>query len=63
MTGATGVLGQDLVKELLHTTDSEIAILARREEPCFSLGSSEEVLTAIGIHSHLGSRIHVIEGT
>lgn len=29
MTGATGVLGQELVKEFLLTTDATIAILSR----------------------------------
>ena len=62
MTGATGVLGQDLVKELLRTTHSEIAILARAKNRASHADRVKKILTAIGLDSHLGSRIHVIEG-
>jgi len=62
MTGATGVLGQDLVKELLRTTDAEIAILSRAKNLASHSDGVKKILKAIGLDSHLGSRIHVIEG-
>ena len=62
MTGATGVLGQDLVKELLRTTNAQIALLARAKNRTSHSDRVKKILTAIGIDSHLGSRVHVIEG-
>ncbi len=62
MTGATGVLGQELVKELLQSPDSEIAILVRAKNRASHGERVKKILTAIGVDAHLGSRIHVIEG-
>lgn len=62
MTGATGVLGQDLVKELLHTTKADIAILARAKGRKSHSDRVSKILKSIGLDRHLGSRIRVIEG-
>ena len=62
MTGATGVLGQDLVKELLLTTDHEIAILARAKNRISHEERVQKILAATGMDFHFGSRVHVIEG-
>lgn len=62
MTGATGVLGQDLVKELLETTSSNIAILARAKNRHSHSERVKKILTGLGLHGHLGKRIHVLEG-
>jgi thioester reductase-like protein len=62
MTGATGVLGQELVKELLKTTGAEIALLARAKNRMSHKERVKKILASIGLDSHLGSRIHVIEG-
>ena len=62
MTGATGVLGQELVKELLRTTNAQIALLARAKNRASHSERVKKILTSIGIDSHLGSRVHVIEG-
>ncbi len=62
MTGATGVLGQDLVKELLQTTDSEIAVLARAKNRNSHSDRVQKILNEMGLDSPLKSRIHIIEG-
>ena len=62
MTGATGVLGQELVKELLTTTDSDIAILARAKNRVSHEERVQKTLTAVGMDLHYGSRVRVIEG-
>ncbi len=62
MTGATGVLGQDLVKELLETTKADIAILVRGKNRKTHSERIRKLLTGIALDSHLGARIRVIEG-
>lgn len=62
MTGATGVLGQDLVKELLETTQADIAILVRAKNRKSHSDRIKKLLTGIGLDAHLGARIRVIEG-
>jgi len=62
MTGATGVLGQELVKKLLLTTDSEIAVLARSKNRVSHSERVQKILKTAGMDSHYGSRVRVIEG-
>ncbi|HNX68814.1 MAG TPA: SDR family oxidoreductase [Candidatus Omnitrophota bacterium] len=62
MTGATGVLGQDLIKELLETTKADIAILARGKNRKTHDERVRKLLTGIGLDSHLNARLRVIEG-
>ena len=62
MTGATGVLGQDLVKELLETTKADIAILARAKGRKSHSDRVAKILKEMGLDRHLGARIRVIEG-
>lgn len=62
MTGATGVLGQDLIKELLETTDADIAILARAKNRKSHDERVRKILKSIGLDAHMGKRIRVVEG-
>lgn len=62
MTGATGVLGQDLIKELLHTTKANIAILVRAKNRKTHDDRIRKILKTSGLDSYLGKRIHAIEG-
>lgn len=62
MTGATGVLGQELVKELLLTTASDIAVLAREKNRVPHGARVQKLLGELGMDSCLASRVRVIEG-
>lgn len=62
MTGATGVLGQDLIKEILEVTQADIAILARAKNRNSHAERVHKLLKSIGLDAHLGKRIRVIEG-
>ncbi|OQA53337.1 MAG: Linear gramicidin synthase subunit D [Candidatus Omnitrophica bacterium ADurb.Bin292] len=62
MTGATGVLGQELVKELLLTTDATIAILSRAKNRVPHDERVQKILKATGMDAHFGSRVRVLEG-
>ncbi|MBU9888960.1 MAG: SDR family oxidoreductase [Candidatus Omnitrophica bacterium] len=62
LTGATGVLGQDLVKELLETTKADIAILARAKGRNSHADRAAKILKGVGLDRHLGARIRVVEG-
>lgn len=62
MTGATGVLGQELVKELLLTTVHDIAVLARGKNRVAHEDRVLKILAATGIDARLMSRVRVIEG-
>jgi len=62
MTGATGVLGQDLLKELLTTTEDDFAILARPKNRVSHEERVLKILENAKLDSHFGSRVHVIEG-
>lgn len=62
MTGGTGVLGQDLIKEMLQRSDCEIALLARAKNRTTHADRVRKMLSAIRIHDGDHSRIHVLEG-
>lgn len=62
MTGATGVLGQDLIKELLKDTRANIALLARAKNRNSHSERVHKLLKSIHLDAHLGKRIRVIEG-
>lgn len=62
LTGVTGVLGQDLIKELLRTTDSNLFLLSRSKNKSSHLDRIKKILEADGMESLIGTRIKVVAG-
>jgi long-chain acyl-CoA synthetase len=56
------VLGQELVKKLLLTTESDIAILSRAKNRVPHAERVRKILKAAGMDAHFGSRVRVVEG-
>lgn len=62
MTGSTGVLGRELVSELLKTTEDKLFLLIRRKKTQTHWARARKQLTATNQDVFLGTRVQVIQG-
>lgn len=62
LTGITGTLGTDLVRELLTTTQNRLFLLARPKNGMPARERIRKILEAKGLDSIFSSRVEVLEG-
>ncbi len=62
MTGSTGVLGRELLKEILTTSDDFIAVLVRSKNRLSHSERVRRILASVGCGGQFAKRIKVIEG-
>ncbi|MDP3919669.1 MAG: SDR family oxidoreductase [Candidatus Omnitrophota bacterium] len=62
LTGVTGALGRDFVKELLTTTDSQLFLLIRPQRRFSHWDRARKILASWGLEAYLGTRVQVMEG-
>ncbi len=62
LTGATGGLGREILKGLLHSTDQRIYLLIRRKNRNSHWDRVRKILSACGLETFLGTRVQVLEG-
>lgn len=62
LTGVTGALGKDLIKQLLETTEHKLYLLVRRKKRDSHWDRVRKLLASWGYEKELGTRVHVYEG-
>ncbi len=62
ITGVTGTLGKEFVRELLQTTPHRLYVLIRRQGRYTHWDRARKILSAWGLERHLATRIHVLAG-
>ena len=62
LSGSTGVLGRELVKEILKTTNDKIYLLIRRKYIHSHWDRARKILAEQGLEIYLGTRVQVFEG-
>jgi thioester reductase-like protein len=62
LTGVTGALGPDMIKEILAAGNETIFLLIRRKKTLSHWARAQELLSKVGYEDLLGSRVHVFEG-
>ncbi len=62
MTGATGVLGRGLIREILTTSSDSLYLLVRRQRTRSHWARIRKILAESDLEIYLGTRVHVIEG-
>lgn len=62
LTGATGVLGREFIKEILKSTDDQLYLLVRRKGTQSHWERIRKILSPAGLERSLGTRVHVLEG-
>lgn len=62
VTGATGCLGRDFVREILTKTPDHLVLLVRRKGRFSHWDRIRKMLQELGLEVNLGTRIQVIEG-
>ncbi len=62
ITGVTGTLGKEFVKELLTTTNDRLYLLIRRKRLESHWARMRKILASEGLEVFLGTRVHVLEG-
>jgi thioester reductase-like protein len=62
LTGATGVLGQDVIREFLATGNEALFLLIRRKKSLSHGNRARELLAKYGYEDELGARVYVLEG-
>ena len=62
LTGVTGTLGKELIKELLKTTDSAVWVLARGRRRVSADNRVRKILIPAGLESSIGPRVRIFEG-
>lgn len=62
LTGVTGVLGRELVSELLSKTEADLYLLIRGKKKASHIERAKKILAAKGLEGHVGGRVKVIEG-
>lgn len=62
ITGVTGTLGKEFVRELLQTTPHRLFILVRRQGRYSHWDRARKILSAWGLERHLATRVHVFSG-
>lgn len=62
ITGVTGTLGKEFIKELLTTTEHRLYVLIRRKGRFSQWDRARKILSGSGLESFLGTRIHALDG-
>lgn len=62
ITGVTGTLGKEFVKELLLTTDYRLNLLIRRKARYTHWDRARKIFASYGLERYLGTRVHVFDG-
>lgn len=62
LTGVTGALGKELIKQLLETGDENLFLLVRRRRLQSHWDRSRKILAGLNAERFLGTRIQVFEG-
>jgi thioester reductase-like protein len=62
ITGVTGTLGKEMIKELILTTEHNLYVLVRRKARQTHWDRMRKILAAANLERYLGTRVHVLEG-
>lgn len=62
LTGVTGTLGKEFVKELLLTREDRLILLVRRKSRYSHWDRARKILSAFGLERYLGTQVEVLEG-
>ncbi len=62
LTGATGALGRELVREILTKTEDHLTLLVRRKQRFSHWDRVRKILAGYGLERFLGTRVEVVEG-
>ena len=62
LTGVTGTLGKEFVKELLQTRDEKLILLVRRKNRYSHWDRARKILSAYGLERYLGTQVEVLNG-
>jgi len=62
MTGATGALGQELLREILQTSNASLHLIVRRKKQLSHWDRIRTILAPGNLERHLAVRVHVHEG-
>lgn len=62
LTGVTGTLGQEMVRELLETSNVHLTLLVRRKKRLTHWDRVRKILEPGGLTHLLGTRVQVLEG-
>lgn len=62
LTGVTGTLGKEMIKELLLTTPHNLYVLVRRKGRHSHWDRMRKILSAYNLENYLGTRLHVCDG-
>lgn len=62
LTGVTGTLGKEFVKELILTREERLILLIRRKNRYSHWDRARKILAAYGLERYLGTRVEVLDG-
>ena len=62
ITGVTGTLGKEMIKELILTTEYKLYVLVRRKGRHTHWDRMRKIFSAYDLERYLGTRIQVLEG-
>ncbi len=62
ITGGTGALGKDIIKELLTTTEDHLYLLVRKKKRISNCQRIKDILASEGLENNMGTRVHALEG-
>ena len=62
LTGVTGTLGKEFVKELILTREERLILLVRRKNRYSHWDRARKILSGYGLERYLGTRVEVLEG-
>lgn len=62
ITGVTGTLGKEMIKELILTTEDKLYVLVRRKGRHSHWDRMRKILAAANLERYLGTRIQVLDG-
>ena len=62
ITGVTGTLGKEFIKEWLATSEDKLYLLARRSSRLSHWDRVRKILASAGLENLLGTRVEVLEG-
>lgn len=62
VTGVTGTLGKEFVRNILANGDERLIVLVRRSKRLSHWDRMRKILSSFGLENHLGTRIQVFEG-
>ena len=62
LTGVTGTLGKELIREILETSNDRLFVLIRRKGRNSHWDRARKILSDYGLERYLGTRVEVFEG-